>query len=111
MAKVFVVQEPLRKSPHTGQLITSFNLTPARIYGELEVLLEHRQIALTPGPMIHTLKRKLQHFSDDDYLLCVGDPSAIAAAAMVAAHMNRGTVTMLKWDKPTKSYIKTTITV
>jgi len=93
MAKVYVVQETLGK-----------NLLSASEYGELEVLLPQGQITLSPGPSIFRLRKKLTDFNDDDYLLLIGDPIAIALAAMVAASINQGKVNFLKWDKQERKY-------
>lgn len=90
---VYVVQETLGK-----------NLLPAAEYGELEVLLPAGQITLSPGPSVYRLRKKLTHFCDDDYLLLIGDPIAIALAAMVASAMNGGKVNFLKWDKQERKY-------
>ena len=53
---------------------------------------------------MHALKKKLKDFSDDDYILCLGDPSIIATVAVVAASMNRNRFKMLKWDRYLKKY-------
>ncbi len=91
---VYVTQEPLGK-----------NILPAQEYGELEILLPAGQIVLSPGPSIYRLRKKLQHFCDNDYLLLVGDPIAIGLAAMVAGSMNNGKVKFLKWDRQERRYM------
>jgi hypothetical protein len=53
----------------------------------------------------------LKDFSDDDYLLAAGDPSAIAVAGAVAAEANRGRFKLLKWDKSNKGYIRVDINI
>jgi hypothetical protein len=90
---VYVVQETLGK-----------NLLSAVEYGELKVLLPSGQITLSPGPSVFRLRKKLTDFNDDDYLLLIGDPIAIALAAMVAASINQGKVNFLKWDKQERKY-------
>ena len=102
--KVYIVQEPLRRG-RNGELESFMNLTPASIYGQLEILLDRKNITLNPAPMVDLLKRKLREFSDDDYLLGVGDTGAMMAASMVAGQMNRGRVNVLKWDRETGSYL------
>jgi hypothetical protein len=94
MATVFVVQDPIGK-----------NILAAQGYGQLEMLLPAGQITLSPGPSVFKLRKKLQHYCDDDYLLLIGDPIAIALAAMVAASMNQGKVNFLKWDKQERRYL------
>jgi hypothetical protein len=90
---VYVVQEVMGK-----------NLLPAAEYGELAVLLPEGQITLSPGPSVFRLRKKLHDYCDNDYLLLIGDPIAIALAAMVAASINQGKVNFLKWDKQERKY-------
>jgi len=51
------------------------------------------------------IKRKLENFCDDDYLLFIGDPTAIGVVSAVAASVNAGRYKCLKWDKIEKKYI------
>ena len=43
-------------------------------------------------------------FSDDDWLLAMGDPAIIGIAFAIAASINHGRVNLLKWDKIERSY-------
>jgi hypothetical protein len=87
------------------------DLSPAAAYGNIEVLLEPGPVALSSAPMMRTLKKKLKNFSDNDFLVAVGDPSAIAGASMVASLVNNGRVNLLKWDKKERSYIQINLEV
>lgn len=100
MNKVFVVCEPI--SYKDG---AKMDLTPAAAYGELEVLLTHTQSLLAPVPTIRKLRDKLRDFSDDDYLLPVGDPVLMCTVAAVASEINHGRVKFLKWDRIQRAYI------
>ena len=42
------------------------------------------------------MRKKLENYCDDDYLIAMGDPVAIAIAAMVASDINQGKVNILK---------------
>jgi hypothetical protein len=107
MPKVFIVQEPLKRNHRSGEMESFMDLTPASAYGELVVLLGRGAAGtLTPGPMIHQLKRKLSSYTDEDYLLLVGDTGAIAAAAAIASSITGGTFNILKWNRQTKQYLK-----
>ena len=91
---VFVVQEVVGK-----------NILSAEKYGDLELLLpEGSQLVLSTAPTVRRLKNKLKDFSDDDYLLLMGDPSAIGIACAVASSNNRGRFKCLKWDKREYKY-------
>jgi len=68
---VYVVQEK-----------TGVDITDALRFGEFENLLPRKdQLMISSQPVVHALKKKLKDFSDDDYILCLGDPSIIATVA------------------------------
>ncbi len=90
---VFVVQEP-----------RGINLMPAEQYGELKVLLPPGNVAYSAAPTVARLKRGLARFTDNDYLLMVGDPAAIAVAGAVATMLNNGRMKVLKWDRQEMRY-------
>ena len=98
---VFVVCEPVSHVDGKPKI----DLTPAMKYGDLEVLLKHSQSLLAPVPTVRSLRDKLRNFSDDDYLLPVGDPVLMSTVAMVAGYFNHGRVKFLKWDKFQRGYI------
>ena len=96
MPKVFVVSE-------TGK----HNIAPALDYGEIQIVLppSQSQVIFSSGPTVARIKRMMEDFSDDDYLLFIGDPTAIAILATVAASKNHGRYKCLKWDKQERRYI------
>jgi hypothetical protein len=103
-SKVYVVQETTRKI--NGEWQRVHDLTPALAYGELSILVsKKRYMTINSQPIINEFKRKLQKFSDDDYLLLIGDPLLIGLATTIAAQMNRGRVNLLKWDRETTQYL------
>jgi len=109
MATVFVLQEVMRKSAVIdGVTIMSptIDFSNAIEYGDLVVCLPAGRVSLSPGPTIDTLKEKLRNFSDDDYLLPVGNPGLIAVAGAIAAENNMGRFKVLIWDKEVRRYIK-----
>ena len=110
MSKVFVVQEPMKKD-RSGNFVPMMDFRQATQYGELNVLLPPGRVALSPAPMIRKLNDGLSDFSDEDYLIAAGDPSAIAAAGAIAARNNRGKFKLLKWDKQMNTYIKVDVDI
>ena len=103
--RVFIPQEPMRRGSD-GRLQRSFDLTPARIYGELVVMLPPNKLPLSAAPVIEELRRHLAHFNDDDYLMAVGAPTLIGWATAIAADSNLGRVNMLVWDRECRAYIE-----
>ena len=87
------------------------NLVPAQKYGELELLLPARtNLMFSTGPEIQKLKNKLIDFSDEDYLLLVGDPAAIGLCCAIAASINGG-FSVLKWDRQEMTYYPVTFDI
>lgn len=91
---VYVVQEDRKK-----------NIIAAMDFGSLEPILDaDDQIVLSGKAAMARIKFALQSFSDDDYLLCIGDPAAIGMACAEAARVNNGRYKLLKWDRQEKRY-------
>ncbi len=105
MATVYIVQQPRRRNRETGEFEPLFDMTPARAYGEIEVLLPSTTHHLVGQVLCKELRNRLRNFGEDDFLLGAGDPMAIGAATMIAAEMNRGRVKFLRWDRRTAQYI------
>lgn len=85
---------------------TTHNIASALDYGQIETILPpNAQIAFSVVPTVRRIQRKLEKFSDEDFLLLIGDPSAIGIACAVAASKNDGRFKCLKWDKRERRYI------
>ena len=86
---VYVVQE-----------VSGRNIASARQYGDFEVLLpSNTNIMLSAAPSVRRMKKILQDYKEEDYLLLIGDPAAIGVACSIAALYNRGRYKILKWDR------------
>ena len=82
------------------------NISSALSFGEIKVLLPPMaQVAFSPAPTVRRISRGLEKFNGDDYLLFIGDPTAIGIACAVAVARNNGRFRRLKWDKHEKRYI------
>lgn len=82
------------------------NITTALDFGSVVTILPpNAQVAFSVAPTVQRIKRKLEAFTDDDYLLFIGDPTAISIVAAVAAARNNGRYKCLKWDKLERRYI------
>jgi len=85
---------------------TTHNIASALDYGRIETILPpNTQIAFSVVPTVRRIQRKLEKFSDEDYLLLIGDPSAIGICCAIAASRNHGRFKCLKWDKLERRYI------
>lgn len=111
MPKVYIVQEVSRWDAATKTMVPIMDFRNVLPYGEPVICLPGGNLALAPGPTIDSLRDKLRNFTDDDYIVSVGDPSAIFMAAMIVGERNNGRVKLLKWDKRSSCYIKVEIDV
>lgn len=115
MPKVYVTQELVsRYNRRTGRH-ELFDITPARAYGELEFVISTKEAVLLTGPIseaqVNVFRNRLRGYTDDDYLLPVGDPVSMVVACVVAAQMNRGRIKVLKWSKDNNAYIECEVRV
>ena len=101
MATVFVIQDIPGSKVGTPKI----NIIGATEFGTLKVLLtENSQIILSPAYVIQTLRKKLQEYKKDDYLLLTGDPAIIGVACSIVSEITNGKYNLLKWDKQERRY-------
>lgn len=105
MSKVYAPQVPSKFDPATKLWVPSINLDPARQFGEVVVMLPPNANRLHINPLVVALREQMKDFSAEDYIVAVGDPSLIAAAACIAVKKTGGLLRILKWDRQTSSYI------
>lgn len=102
---VYVVQEPIKWV--NGRPRSSMDLTPALEFGQIEYLLDSCISPLNSSLVINTLHENLQNFTENDFLLAVGNPTFIGWATAIAADYAEGVVQMLQWDGKTRKYMVT----
>ena len=95
MPKIFLTKEDPR-----------LNFSPALKFGEEIIVLVTRDcpVHASSAGFTNAIKNKLMDFSDEDYLLCSGDPVTIGIAVFYAAFFNGNRVNLLKWDNMHKQY-------
>ena len=103
--RVFVVQRPAYFDRLRKGWVNKYDLSPAREHGELEFLLRPGNIYRDKlvGARDH-LRKELVDYCDQDCLLAVGDPVAIAMAVLIAGEVNDGRVRILKYDRIVGKY-------
>jgi hypothetical protein len=102
---VYAVQSPRRRDLQTRKMVPRYDLAPANIYGEVKELLSPTTKPFNPAPIIDELYIKLENFSDDDYIICIGNPILLAIAVTVASDINDGKVKLLQWHGKKEEYI------
>lgn len=110
MNMVYVPQKPSRRNRATGEMEYTVDLSPAEAYGKIEILMGDKQSTLLPGLMRDEMRSKLQKFNDNDHIIPIGPPAALANAIMIAAQQNHGKVKILQWDRLEKRYISIQLT-
>ena len=99
--KVYVIQE----LPGTKAGTPKINIMSAREYGDFEFLLpEFSQIIFSPGPLVFKLRKLLENYTPEDYLLLTGDPAIIGIACSIVSDITNGKFNLLKWDRQEKVY-------
>lgn len=94
MAKVYAIQEANNK-----------NMLSATNFGDLEFLLPPQtNLMFSTEKTLNTIKSGLDEFTEDDYLLLIGDPAAIGICVHFALQNNRGRAKLLKWDNREHQY-------
>jgi len=98
---VYVIQE----IPGTRAGAPKINIMSASKYGEFNFLLpEFSQIIFSPGPLVFKLRKLLQNYQSEDYLLLTGDPAIIGVACSIVSDITSGKYNLLKWDKQERMY-------
>jgi len=98
---VYVIQE----IPGTQEGRPKINIVGASKFGELQVLLpELSQIIFSPGPLIFKLRKLLNNYTPEDFLLLTGDPAIIGVACSIVSDITNGRYKVLKWDKQERQY-------
>ena len=105
MAVVYLPQEPMKRDSKTGQWIQAFDLEPAKKFGDLKVLLPHGSLPIDTKPLISSLKIALDDFKSEDFLLAIGNPTAMVIAGIIASEKAGGEIQMLYWDNKIKDYM------
>jgi hypothetical protein len=106
MPKVYVVQIPKRRDKETDRFVPVVDISPAEKFGELtQPMFPSNGVAYLTQNDVHETRKRLKDFTDDDYILAVGDAAAIGLSMALAAEMNRGKVNVLRWDKRRFEYV------
>lgn len=103
--RVYVPQQPSRFDQATRLWIPTINLDSAKSFGDVVVMLPPNANRLHTAPLIAALKEQMNDLNEHDYIVAVGDPSLIAAAACIASRKTGGLLRMLKWDRMSSTYI------
>ena len=98
---VYVIQE----IAGTKEGRPKINILGAAEYGDFKFLLpELSQMIFSPGPLIFKLRKGLEDYATEDFLLLTGDPAIIGVACSIVSDITNGKFNLLKWDKQERKY-------
>jgi hypothetical protein len=109
-SRIFIPQQPSRFDVDSGIWVPTHNIDAAKKYGDFIIMLHPAATRVAFAALVDVLKEKMVDYGPEDYLLALGDPSLIAAAAIIA-YQRSGGLRLLKWDRKTFDYIEVSITV
>lgn len=105
MSRVFVVQRPAYYDRSRRGWVNKYDLSPAGKFGELVFLLRPGNIYRDKlDSAVAHLRKHLADYSEDDHILAIGDPVAIAATVMMASQVSGGRISLLKFDRMNNEY-------
>lgn len=102
MSTVYIPQIVRRAT--NGVLTPKFDFTEAAQFGTLKEIVGEFEDILFTDRIASIVQSSLEEFTQDDYLLAVGDPTVIALCAGVIFRKH-SSVKMLKWDRQTRKYL------
>lgn len=104
--RVFIVQEQFMRDPATNALVSKFDFSEAKNFGNLIFLLDSNTHPFSPGQVLGELADKLHDYSDRDYLILTGNPVLIGWTVAIAARVNHGRVKCLQWNGRRRCYLE-----
>ena len=105
MPKVFIPQMPSRFDTATNLWIPTVNITPAKRFGDVVVVLPPAASRGGIEVCTHALRQAMEEYTKADFIVALGDPTLYAIAACFAAEQTGGLLRMLKWDRIEHDYL------
>ena len=92
---VYVLQHPPQ----------NINILGASEFGYLVICLPPlSQAIFSSGLFVFKMRKNLQDFTQDDYILCTGDPAIIGLSTAIVSEITGGQFNLLKWDRREHKY-------
>jgi len=110
MNVVYVTQEVMIRESN-GSMARKFDLSSAEQFGEIRVLVPYGQSLHSTVPVVRQLIEQLRNITEDDFLLPLGDPAIMAAAAAIALKNTNGKLSILKWDRRAGGYLSVPVDI
>ena len=105
--RVFIVQDQFKRHPENDALVSKFDFTEAKKFGELVFLLKPNANPFHPNDgVVAELTDKLHDYNKNDFLLLTGNPILIGWTVTIAAQANQGKVRLLQWNGRRQCYLE-----
>jgi len=102
---VFAVQQQMKFDQEEKKLVPRFtSINKAERWGKIEFLLSPSAHPFNPSLVLGNMHEKLAFYTDDDYLLLIGNPGLIGMATAIACFYNDGAVKLLQWSGRQNEY-------
>lgn len=104
MPKVYAPLQPAKYDSALEVFVPTMNLDQCCKFGDLVVILPPNANRIQTAPLTALLIDGMKHFTKEDYVIGVGDPTLIGACAALA-YQKTGMLRMLKWDRLSQCYL------
>lgn len=101
---VYVPQRPVIKN-ELGEWIPKWDLSQAEQFGILQSVVSPLTRPYNSFPVIAEIKAVLCNYTDQDYLIAIGNPAILSWCVALAAWYNYGRVKMLQWNGQKNDYV------
>lgn len=110
MSRVIVIQQPVRREADSVER-PAFDFSPAKEFGEVEVLAPNGKHILTPDVFRATLEEGLRFFDPEvDFIIPVGDYTVILFVGMLLGERYKR-IRVLRWVPSARAYQPITLDV
>jgi hypothetical protein len=101
--RVFIPQIVERYDPTKEAMVPAFDFSAAAQYGQLTPILGTEDDPLFLARVTSQIRKTLEDFNENDFLVAVGDPAVIAVCAGIVLRRQKS-MKLLKWDRKTRTY-------
>lgn len=102
--RVFIPQIIETFDEESQRMTPKYDFSLAEKFGDIHPILDRDDRIWFTAKITNKIRAALADFSDDDYLVAVGDPSIIAMCAGVILRRSKG-MKMLCWDRRSAEYV------
>ena len=93
-SKVYIIQHPQRNG-------VPLDVTDASRLGIVQkpIVRHNYNTQIDAADAVRRIEAALADYTEQDYLMCIGDPVLIGIATAIAARNTGGVVNLLKWNR------------